>query len=465
MSLSVFVTVVVAVFSCVKAANILCVFPTPAMSHHLVFNEYVDKLVVNGHNVTVITPLPRGVQHIIEIDCSLSAVQYFSQLINESTAFKKKGIVADESTVTAENYVSMVDMIVNQFQNTNVTDLITNKNNYYDVVVVEAYMEINLVFGYLYNAPIILFSSGYATNGNMRLMNRHVTYNYLAYPNVWRSSFHKDALEITHTEERLEKEWNMLEFVQNERLKQLFGANTPTIEQMQESVQMMFVNVPHIFDNNRPVSGNVHYLGGVHLKKPQDVHNRQLKSFLNRYSVVVYVSFGSIADLNTMADELTTTFVNVFNNITYGVLWKIDNKHTTRRLGHNVLTKQWFPQRDILNHPNVKVFVSQCGVQSVDEAIDSVVPLVCVPLAGDQFNHANKIQQFGVGVNLDILHLQEQQLHDSIVSIVNNNTYTDNMYRLKKHIHDTNVLYKPVNKAVMYTNTMLTQQQQNFFWL
>ncbi|UYE99103.1 MAG: hypothetical protein [Betabaculovirus sp.] len=75
MSLSIFVTVVVVMFSCVHSANILCVFPTPAISHQMVFNAYVDKLAAAGHNVTIITPIPRGVQHIIEIDCSLSIIQ------------------------------------------------------------------------------------------------------------------------------------------------------------------------------------------------------------------------------------------------------------------------------------------------------------------------------------------------------------------------------------------------------
>lgn len=428
----------------------------------MVFNAYVDKLAAAGHNVTIITPIPRGVQHIIEIDCASSIKQQFDELMYNSSVYRKKGLVADESTVTAENYTPLVNVIVNQFQNDNVTDLITNNKNYFNVVVVEAYMEVNLIYGYLFDAPVVLFSSGYATNSNLRLMNNHIAYNHFAYPNVWRSSFNQDSLRITLVEERLEKEWVMLEYIQSKRLKQLFGDNTPSIEKLKESVQMMFVNVPHVFDNNRPVGANVHYLGGVHLKKPQDIRDRRLIAFLNRYSVVVYASFGSIADPNTMADDLTTTFVNVFNNVTYGVLWKNDNRETARKLGHNVLIRNWFPQRDILNHPNVKVFISQCGVQSVDESIDSNVPLICVPLAGDQFNHANKIHHFGVGVTLDLLDLHEQQLHDTIVAVVTNNTYTNNMYRLNKYIHNTNVLMSSLNRALTHTNRMLTQKQHMF---
>ncbi|UXX41930.1 egt [Psilogramma increta granulovirus] len=454
-----------ALFFCdVQSANVLCVFPTPVISHQLVFGAYVDKLAAAGHNVTVITSVPRNLNNIIEINCASTVHRQFDILLNRSSVFKKKGLVADELSVTADNYTPLVDIIMSQFQNNNVTDFLTNNKNYFDVVVVEAYMELNLVYGYLYNAPVILFSSGYATNSNFRLMNNHITYNHFAYPNVWRSSFHQNPLDITITEQRLEKEWLILEYIQDNRLKRLFNdKSVPVIEKLKKSVQMMFINVPHIFDNNRPVGANVHYLGGLHLKKPQDIQDQQLISFFNRYNVVVYASFGSIVNMNFMTDDLVTSFVNVFNNVTYGVLWKNNIKRVKKNVGRNVIINDWFPQRDILNHPKVKVFISQCGVQSVDEAIDSIVPLICIPLVGDQFNHAHKIKNFGVGVTLNLLKLHEKQLRDTIVSVVTNDTYINNMYHLNRYIHNSNVITNPLNRAVIYTNKLLIQKKNKFF--
>nr|ARX71988.1 ecdysteroid UDP-glucosyltransferase [Erinnyis ello granulovirus] len=450
------VTVFVVIMSPIQAANILCVFPTPAVSHQMVFAAYVDKLAASGHNVTVVTPVSRGVQHIIEIECRTCA-DVFDELVNKSVTIKEGGMVADESTVTVENYTPLVDMIAQQFTNENVTTLLSNKNNYYDLVVVEAYMGLNLVYGHFYDAPIIMFSSGYATNDNLHTMNRFVKYDHNVYPNMWRSSFSSDAKLITSIEERLDREWTKLEYVQDDRLKKVFGEDTPSIATLKKSVKMLFINVPHIFDNNRPVGENVQYLGGVHLKTPRPVYDRLLNHFLNQHDIVVYVSFGSTSNPNNMVNELLDRFVRVFRRIPYGVVWKIDTNHTLN-LPRNVITRRWLPQRDILHHRNVRLFISQCGVQSVDEAIDSVVPVICIPLSGDQFNHANRVGQFGVGVTLDLLTLQEHTLMDTVKSMVKNTTYIDNMYRLNRYIYDTHVLLTPLNKAVTYTNKLLVSK-------
>lgn len=52
---------------------------------------------------------------------------------------------------------------------------------------------------------------------------------------------------------------------------------------------------------------------------------------------------------------------------------------------------EWAPQTDILAHPGVKAFVTQSGINSLYEAAYHAVPMVSVPLIGDQINNAAKV--------------------------------------------------------------------------
>ncbi|AAG50437.1 EGT [Choristoneura occidentalis granulovirus] len=429
----------------VCSSNILCVFPTPALSHQSVFAAYVDKLVIAGHNVTVITPMPRGVQHVTEIDCSTKNV--FVNLVKNSTSLKKRGLVADELTVTAENYTPIIDMVVEQIKSYNVTNLLKNKDNNFDLVVCEAYLDIILIFGHLYRTPIIKFSSGYGTNENFKTMNADVKYNSVVYPNLWRSNFSNENIE-----QALNTEWQKLKQIQNIRLQKLFGDRTSTISVMQQSVKLLFVNVPHVFDSDRPVGENVQYLGGIHLKKPRPVRDIKLIEFLNQKTNIIYVSFGSILDAAAMDESLLTEFVKVFTK--FNVLWKIDNVVSSKfNLSDNILTRNWFPQRDILNHPNVKLFITQGGVQSVDEAVDSEIPLICIPMVGDQFVNCRRIDQLNIGVVVNILKLESENLYKKINDVMNDTTIVDKIHALKKNIHDAPM--KPLHKALWYTQKVL----------
>ena len=60
-------------------------------------------------------------------------------------------------------------------------------------------------------------------------------------------------------------------------------------------------------------------------------------------------------------------------------------------LGANIKLIHWAPQNDVLGHPAVKAFVTQAGINSLYEAAYHAVPVVSVPLVGDQFVNAGKV--------------------------------------------------------------------------
>ena len=79
----------------------------------------------------------------------------------------------------------------------------------------------------------------------------------------------------------------------------------------------------------------------------------------------------------------------------------------------------WLPQNDLLAQKNIKAFVSHVGHNSLYESAYHGVPLVAVPLFGDQFSNAIKAEQFGLGIALDYHTMDTGQLFETIVRVIN----------------------------------------------
>ena len=58
------------------------------------------------------------------------------------------------------------------------------------------------------------------------------------------------------------------------------------------------------------------------------------------------------------------------------------------QLPKHIRTTKWAPQNDVLAAPSIKVFVTHCGVNSINEAAYHGTPVVAVPFFGDQPHNA-----------------------------------------------------------------------------
>lgn len=73
-------------------------------------------------------------------------------------------------------------------------------------------------------------------------------------------------------------------------------------------------------------------------------------------------------------------------------------------------------------HPNVKVFITQCGLQSISEAISKEMPLIGLPFIADQPQNIRKLADFGAAIDLDYLTVTKDELKSAIFEIVTNNS-------------------------------------------
>ncbi|KAI5633116.1 UDP-glucoronosyl and UDP-glucosyl transferase domain-containing protein [Phthorimaea operculella] len=239
---------------------------------------------------------------------------------------------------------------------------------------------------------------------------------------------------------------------ENEMLKKNFGPNIPTVSELSENVDMLFLNVHPIWEGNFPVPPSVIYMGGLHQKPSKEIP-QDLKLFLDssKYGVI-YMSFGTNTNPSSLPTETIQMFIKTFAQLPYDILWKWD-KAILPGQSKNIRIGEWFPQSDLLKHPKIKLFITQGGLQSTDEAITAGVPLLGIPMLGDQWYNVEKYVFHKIGVKLDLETLTKEKLADAIKTVINDESYRNNIKRLKILMRDEPM--SGLQRAVWWTEHVL----------
>lgn len=74
-------------------------------------------------------------------------------------------------------------------------------------------------------------------------------------------------------------------------------------------------------------------------------------------------------------------------------------------------------------HPNVKLFITQAGLQSTDEAITAGVPVLGIPMLGDQWYNAEKYVKHGIGEKLLIETFNTEIFKSTVEKIIKDKRY------------------------------------------
>lgn len=58
-------------------------------------------------------------------------------------------------------------------------------------------------------------------------------------------------------------------------------------------------------------------------------------------------------------------------------------------------------------------------MQSIDEAIEAAVPMVAIPLMGDQWYNAELCVRHEIGIKLELFSMNADIMKDSILAVIN----------------------------------------------
>nr|XP_032522039.1 UDP-glucuronosyltransferase 2B4-like [Danaus plexippus plexippus] len=339
------------VISEVKSARILGVFPTPSISHQVVFQPLMKELVNRGHEVVVITtdpiyPSGQGPKNLTEIDLHDISYDIWTKL-TKSGEFN-----IDDPRHQAKIIFEKIALVFEkQMKTPLVQKLLNDKNNNFDLVFTESCIRLSLVFSHLYKAPLIEISSLgglYGTFDGIVSPIHPLLYPIANQQKTYQLSMWEKIYQL-YVYYGIGSAYQNLEKMENNLLKTLFGPNTPDLQDLKKNVDMLFLNIHSVWDFNRPVPPNVLYLGGLHLqRKPVKELPKDLKNFLDSSSEgVIYMSFGTNVSPSALPAETIKIITNVFSDLPYKILWRWDSDKIPKH-SKNVLISKWFPQSDLL---------------------------------------------------------------------------------------------------------------------
>ncbi|XP_030581589.1 UDP-glucuronosyltransferase 2A1-like [Archocentrus centrarchus] len=201
----------------------------------------------------------------------------------------------------------------------------------------------------------------------------------------------------------------------------------------------------------RPIPPNFKHVGGLHCK-PANQLPEDLEEFVQSSgdAGVVVVSFGSMVTNLTM--ERANVIATAFGQIPQKVIWRYRGDAPTA-LASNTKISNWIPQNDLLGHPKTRVFVTHGGTNGLYEAVFHGVPLVGIPLFGDQHNNLARMSRLGTAIVLDISQLTSEELTEVLHTIINQPSYRTKMQRLSAVHRDQPVT--PLSTAVFWVEFVM----------
>ncbi|XP_030763073.1 UDP-glucuronosyltransferase 2B9-like [Sitophilus oryzae] len=435
-------------------ANILGIIPSASFSHQLAYMKLWQELSLKGHHVTVLTTDPQrnaSLVNLTEIDLSIGY-----QFIKEKYNWSK--IIIDQTNP----FTFLKQMLHMMYEATDlylglpeVRDLIHDRNKRFDLVMVEGIFPEWLIFGEIFNAPTVSLMSLEGTVQVHRMFQNPtnpVVYPEVYIPFVGQLNF-KERLISTLLSWIFDYIKSQYTLRRQGVIDKHFGNMSVSIESLTSKPSLLFLCVNPILLIPRPYSPRTIVVGGMTIQDPNKLP-QDVQEFLDSAkNGAILFSLGSNVKCEDLGEETVTSFLEVLSQLPYKVMWKFNNREN-RIIPHNVKIYDWLFQQDILRHPNVKLFINQGGVQSLEEAIFFSVPLVGIPVYADQESNVKRLQLKGVLKRVSIKpRLDPKEFKNAILEVMSNQTYVDNMKRLNELWMDQPM--NGIDKAIWWTEYVI----------
>ncbi|XP_048220638.1 UDP-glucuronosyltransferase 2B17-like isoform X3 [Perognathus longimembris pacificus] len=196
----------------------------------------------------------------------------------------------------------------------------------------------------------------------------------------------------------------------------------------------------------RPTLPNFDFVGGLHCR-PAKPLPKEMEDFVQSSgdNGVVVFSLGSMGV--NLTDKTANAIASALAQIPQKIIWRFEGKKPVT-LGPNTRLYKWLPQNDLLGHPKTKAFITHGGANGIYEAIHHGVPMVGIPLFGEQHDNIAHMVAKGAAVQLDIRTLSSKDLLRALETVINNPLYKKNAMWLSTIHHDQPM--KPLDRAVFW---------------
>lgn len=211
--------------------------------------------------------------------------------------------------------------------------------------------------------------------------------------------------------------------------------------------------------------GIVH-VGGAHIKPPKSLPTK-IQEFIDKseHGVILF-SLGSFLQSSKMPKEKIDIFLEAFGKLKQRVIWKFEDE--SYKVPPNVVVSKWLPQSDILAHQNVVLFIthggkiylmnkikikilidfSAPGMSGTFEGVARGVPMLFIPIFGDQLRNSLRSVSMGNALMLAFSELSLESLSLKLEQMITNKAYYNRAKELEQIFNDN--LVHPMDEAMFW---------------
>ncbi|XP_050423758.1 UDP-glycosyltransferase UGT4-like [Adelges cooleyi] len=421
----------------VRASNILAFLPTETHSHFNGFKPLLRELVKRGHNLTLVSPFSLGNDLLythIEVE-----KHYLEKKINHmdrSRLLNKLPVVV---------YVLWLGPKITKIalDRNAVKNFIRNDGSSFDLVLFENFFtESCVTIGHKYGAPVVQLLP---FNTNPRVSQWHGNPYNPAYIPEFTSNFPTGMSFV----QRLGNTalaffstcmYRLVSIPQHRAIMDSYfdypgHEGRPDLTDMLRNVSLTVYMSNPVLGTVSPTVPNFIPMAGTHTtpakQLPQD-----LKEIVDgAKNGVVFFSMGSVIQASKMPNETVSLLLSELGKIKQTVLWKWEDD-SIPDLPKNVIVRKWFPQNDVLGHPNCRLFITHGGIHSMIETIYHGVPVLCLSVFGDQAQNCIQAKSKGFAEYIPFFELTSKAFGDNLRSLLDDSRYKVNAQKSSAILKD-----------------------------
>ncbi|XP_048200447.1 UDP-glucuronosyltransferase 1A9 isoform X5 [Perognathus longimembris pacificus] len=224
-----------------------------------------------------------------------------------------------------------------------------------------------------------------------------------------------------------------------------------TTKDLFSQVSIWLFRSDFVLEFPRPVMPNMVYIGGIncHPGKPLP---KEFEGYINasgEHGIVVFSLGSMVAEI---PEKKAMAIAEALGQIPQTVLWRYTGRRPSN-LANNTILVKWLPQNDLLGHPKTRAFITHSGSHGIYEGICNGVPMVMMPLFGDQMDNAKRMETRGAGVTLNVLEMTSDDLANALKAVINDKSYKENIMRLSSLHKDRPI--EPLDLAVFWVEFVM----------
>ncbi|KAM4615777.1 UDP-glucuronosyltransferase 3A1-like [Polymixia lowei] len=218
------------------------------------------------------------------------------------------------------------------------------------------------------------------------------------------------------------------------------GASSPPggLEELYQGAELWAFNTDFSLEFAQPLMPNTMLVGGL-LNKPAKPLDQDLESWISGFGEAgfIVVTLGSMVS-SVSVDRLLVELTAGFSRVPQGVIWRYDPQRWPSHLDTppNLRLLTWLPLNDLLGHPKARLFISHGGQNSLLQAVYHAVPVLGIPLFGDQFDNVVRVESKGLGLTIKPTHITRELLSSTIQTLIQDNRFKSSAMSLSR-IHQS----------------------------